>query len=153
MWANTSVTFIICTLKRWCLQSLIKFKQLWFEKMILSWSKNILLRLVSNTWVLFRAVKVIFVKIRLPKQVSADGESSGVLREFKSPVKFPISFFFFFNQSKDFCCEAVHCPRLKIIFHHKDAKIDNMSIFFLKIDKGLTPWRVDFINLFCTWKQ
>ena len=95
------------------------------------------MRLVSNTWVLFRALKVIFVKIRLPKQVSADGESSGGLREFKSPVKFPISFFFFFfSQSKDFCCEAVHCPRLKIIFHHKDAKVDNMSIFFLKIDEG-----------------
>ena len=45
-------------------------------------------------WVLFRAIKVIFVKIiRLPKQISVDGESSGGLREFRSPVKFPIIFF------------------------------------------------------------
>ena len=44
--------------------------------------------------VLFRAINVIFVKIiRLPKQVSADGKSSGGIREFKSPVKFPIIFF------------------------------------------------------------
>ena len=43
--------------------------------------------------VLYRAVNVIFVKIRLPKQVSADGKSSGGIREFKSPVKFPIIFF------------------------------------------------------------
>ena len=43
-----------------------------------------LFRLVSNMWVLFRAIKAIFVKIiRLPKQVSDDGKSSGGLREFK----------------------------------------------------------------------
>ena len=43
---------------------------------------------------MFRAIKVIFVKIiRFPKQVSADGESSGGLRRFKPLVKFPIIFF------------------------------------------------------------
>ena len=46
-------------------------------------------------WVLFRAIKVIFVKIiRSPKQVLADGKSSDDLRRFKSTVKFPIIFFF-----------------------------------------------------------
>ena len=72
-----------------------------------------------------QAIKVIFVKIiRLPKQVSADGESSCSLREFKSSVHF-LSFFFF-NQSKDFCSEAVHCPRLETILHYKYPKIDNI---------------------------
>ena len=48
-------------------------------------------------WVLFRAIKVIFVKIiRSPKQVLADGKSNDDLRRFKSTVKFPIIFFFFF---------------------------------------------------------
>ena len=57
---------------------------------------TLLFRLVDNVWVLFRVIKVIFVKIiRLPKQVSADDESSGGLREFKSLVKFPIIFFLF----------------------------------------------------------
>ena len=57
---------------------------------------TLLFRLVNNMWVLFRAIKVIFVKIiRSPKQVLADGKSNDDLRRFKSTVKFPIIFFFF----------------------------------------------------------
>ena len=52
---------------------------------------TLVFRLVSKMWVVLRAIKVIFVTIiRFPKQVSADGESSGGLRGLKPPVKFAI---------------------------------------------------------------
>ena len=62
-------------------------------------------------WVLFRAIKVIFVKIiRSPKQVLADGKSNDDLRRFKSTVKFPIIFFFLINHrifvAKQFTIES-----------------------------------------------
>ena len=45
-------------------------------------------------WVVFRSIKVVFVKIiRLPKQVSADGESCNGIRGFKPPVKLPFKNF------------------------------------------------------------
>ena len=81
-------------------------------------------------WVVLRAIKVIFVTIKmLPNQVSADGESSGGLRGFNPPVKFPIIIIIFLlNQSKNFCSQAVHYSRLEIILHHKYPRIDNNYI-------------------------
>ena len=81
-------------------------------------------------WVVLRAIKVIFVTIKmLPNQVSADGESSGGLKGFKPPVKFPIIviiiIIILLNQSKNFCSEAVHYSKLEIILHHKYPRTDN----------------------------
>ena len=58
-------------------------------------------------WVVLGAIKVMFVTIiRFPKQVSADGESSGGLRGLKPPVKFAIIIiiiiYLFFESIKEF---------------------------------------------------
>ena len=97
---------------------------------------------------MFRAIKVIFIKIRrLPKQVSTDGGSSdggsqGVPAFRK--IFYHSFFLLFFTESKNFCSETVHYSRLEIMLHYKYPKIEYMSIFFMKTDEDLTSLRVDF---------
>ena len=54
--------------------------------------------------------------------------------------------FFCYFESINFWSKTVHYSRLEIILHHKYSEID-MSLFFLKINKGLASWRVDFLEI------